>query len=147
MPRFCATAAMPAVRQLASPTSTYSIGVIAWSSDAKISGWSASNELSVLCCCSCPRPKKPWILALPCVPLIHWHLARQLKAVPPGAPFNAWRASTSAGPFPPWLTLVVAISVLPDVIERGSHESYIGGEQGVRTFPPPLYRRGRASGI
>src|SRR6185436_4906424 len=27
MPRFCATAAMPAVRQLARPTSTYSIGV------------------------------------------------------------------------------------------------------------------------
>ncbi len=28
MPRFCATAATPAVRQLASPTSTYSIGVM-----------------------------------------------------------------------------------------------------------------------
>src|SRR6478752_1612025 len=142
MPRFCATAAIPAVRQLASPTSTYSIGVIAWSSDAKISGWSASNELSVLCCCSCPRPKKPLILARLCVPLIHLHLARQVNSVAPGAPFNASRASSSAWTFTPLLTLVVAISVPPDVIVRGSHESYIGGEQGVRTFPP----RG-ASGI
>ena len=38
MPRFCATAATPAVRQLARPTSTYSIGVTPRSSDAKISG-------------------------------------------------------------------------------------------------------------
>src|SRR5262249_8379527 len=101
---------MPAVRQLASPTSTYSIGVIAWSSDAKISGWSASNELSVLCCCSCPRPKKPLILARLCVPLIHLHLARQVNCVEPGAPFKASRASSSAWTFTPLLTLVVAIS-------------------------------------
>ena len=58
MPRFCATDAMPAVRQLESPTSRYSIGVMPRSSDAKISGWSASNVVSVLCDCSSPRPKK-----------------------------------------------------------------------------------------
>ena len=44
MPRFCATAATPAVRQLARPTSTYSTGVGPLSSDAKISGWSASKD-------------------------------------------------------------------------------------------------------
>ena len=38
MPRFCATAATPAVRQLARPTSTYSTGVAPISSEAKISG-------------------------------------------------------------------------------------------------------------
>ncbi len=38
MPRFCATAATPAVRQLASPTSRYSTGVTPLSSEAKISG-------------------------------------------------------------------------------------------------------------
>ncbi len=64
MPRFWATAATPAVRQLASPTSTYSIGVIPLSSDAKISGWSASNVVSVLCFCSWPRPKKPSTFAV-----------------------------------------------------------------------------------
>ena len=38
MLRFCATAATPAVRQLASPTSTISTGVAPLSSDAKTSG-------------------------------------------------------------------------------------------------------------
>ena len=38
MPRFWATAATPAVRQLARPTSTYSTGVAPLSSEAKISG-------------------------------------------------------------------------------------------------------------
>ena len=38
IPRFCATAATPAVRQLASPTRMYSIGVIPLSSAAKTSG-------------------------------------------------------------------------------------------------------------
>ena len=36
--RFWATAATPAVRQLARPTSTYSTGVAPLSSEAKISG-------------------------------------------------------------------------------------------------------------
>jgi hypothetical protein len=38
MPRFCATAAMPAVRQLARPTRRNSTGVTPLSSAAKISG-------------------------------------------------------------------------------------------------------------
>ena len=38
MLRFCATAAMPAVRQPASPTSTNSTGVAPLSGDAKTSG-------------------------------------------------------------------------------------------------------------
>ncbi len=57
MPRFCATDATPAVRQLASPTSRYSIGVMALSVAAKTSGWSASSTVSVLWLCSSPRPK------------------------------------------------------------------------------------------
>src|SRR6185295_3305906 len=56
--RFCATAAIPAVRQEARPTSTYSTGVAPLSSEAKIAGWSASYLNSVLCACSLPRPKK-----------------------------------------------------------------------------------------
>src|SRR5581483_4373580 len=43
MPRFCATDATPALRQLARPTSRYSIGVMPLSSAAKTSGWSASK--------------------------------------------------------------------------------------------------------
>src|SRR5882762_7833996 len=39
----CLTAAIPAVRQLAKPTRTYSTGVAPSSSEAKISGWSASK--------------------------------------------------------------------------------------------------------
>ena len=42
MLRFCATAAMPAVRQPARPTSTNSTGVAPLSGEAKISGWSDS---------------------------------------------------------------------------------------------------------
>ena len=51
-----ATAAMPAVRQLARPASTSSTGVAPLSSDAKISGWSASKVNLVLCFCSSPSP-------------------------------------------------------------------------------------------
>ena len=96
MPRFCATAAMPAVRQLASPTSRYSIGVMPWSSDAKISGWSASNVVSVLCDCSSPRPKKFLTVAWLWVPFSHLQDARQVNFVASGAPLSASRASSSA---------------------------------------------------
>ena len=54
--RAWATAATPAVRQLARPARTISTGVAALSSAAKISGWSASNAYLVLCFCSAPRP-------------------------------------------------------------------------------------------
>ena len=48
MPRFSATEATPAVRQLARPTMRYSIGVMPLSVAAKIYGWSASNTASCL---------------------------------------------------------------------------------------------------
>jgi hypothetical protein len=41
-PRFDATVATPAVRHEANAASTISVGVAPLSSDAKISGWSAS---------------------------------------------------------------------------------------------------------
>src|SRR5690606_19718042 len=56
MPRFWATEATPAVRQLARPTRRYSIGVMALSWAANVSGWSASRTVSVLWLCSSPRP-------------------------------------------------------------------------------------------
>src|SRR5215203_1502642 len=120
-PRFCATAATPAVRQLASPTRTYSIGVMPLSSDAKISGWSASNEVCVLCCCSCPRPKKLWTSVLLCVPFCHLQDARHVNCVASGAPFNASRASSSACTFTPLLHVAIAIGhlVVEERIRKG----------------------------
>ena len=58
------------------------------SSDAKISGWSASNDVSVLCCCSCPRPKKLWTSVLLCVPFCHLHDARHVNFVASGRAFQ-----------------------------------------------------------
>ena len=64
IPRFCATAATPAVRQLARPTSTNSTGVGPLSSEAKTSGWSASKDHEERWLCSPPRPKKLLIASL-----------------------------------------------------------------------------------
>ena len=85
MLRFCATAAMPAVRQAPRPTSTYSTGVAPLSSAAKISGWSASKVNSVLWRWSWPRPKNPSTVDRLCVPFIHLQVARQLKRAASGA--------------------------------------------------------------
>ena len=79
MPRFSATDATPAVRQLARPTRRYSIGVMPLSAAAKTSGWSASNAHSALWVCSCPRPKKLWTLIVLCTPVCHLADARQVN--------------------------------------------------------------------
>src|ERR1022692_4619259 len=79
MPRFSATDATPAVRQLARPTRRYSIGVMPLSSAAKTSGWSASNTDPSLWLCSSPRPKKLWTLIVLWTPLCHVADARQVN--------------------------------------------------------------------
>src|SRR5215813_2010836 len=78
MPRFCATDATPAVRQLASPTRRYSIGVMPLSVAANTSGWSASNTASLLWLCSAPRPKKFWIEVVLWTPCSHFDEARHV---------------------------------------------------------------------
>src|SRR6266851_974699 len=136
MPRFCATAATPAVKQLARPTSTYSTGVAPRSSDAKTSGWSASNENSVLCFCSSPSPWKPCSFVWLCVPFCHLQDARHVNLAACGALFSVSRAASSASTLTPLLTIVSAI-VTPLVTVkrsctplRASSGSYIGAMAG-----------------
>ena len=75
----------------------YSTGVMPLSSEAKISGWSASNDVSVLWVCSSPRPKKSFTFALAVgAVLTHLQEARQVNFAASGASFNASRASRSA---------------------------------------------------
>src|SRR5262245_15584630 len=107
MPRFCATDATPAVRQLARPTSRYSIGVMPMSVAANTSGWSASNTASVLWVCSSPNPKKFWILVVLCTPFSHLDDARQVNWAASGAPRNTSRASSSASTLTPFATVVM----------------------------------------
>ena len=109
MPRFCATDAIPPVRQLVSPTRRYSIGVIASSGAAKTSGWSACSTVSSLWFCSSPRPKKFWILVLVWTPPSHLEVAFQVNWAASGAPFSTSRASRSAWTFTP-LSVVVVMS-------------------------------------
>ena len=47
------------------------------------------ESLQRLCCCSSPRPWKPWTLGVLCVPFCHLQEARQLHFVPAGASFSA----------------------------------------------------------
>ncbi len=108
MPRFSATDATPAVRQLARPTRRYSIGVMPLSVAAKTSGWSASNTDSALWLCSSPRPKKLWTLIWLCTPLCHLADARQVNWAASGAPFSTSRASSSACTLTPLVTVVMS---------------------------------------
>lgn len=78
---------------------------------AKTSGWSASNDVSVLCCRSSPRPKKLCTLVWLCVPLCHLQDARHVNLAASGAPFSTSRASSSACTLTPLLT--VAMAVIP----------------------------------
>ena len=91
MSRICATAATPAVRQLARPASTISTGVAAWSSEAKTSGWSASKVNSVLWFCSSPSPKNPLMVERLWVPFTHLQVARQVNLAASGAAVRASR--------------------------------------------------------
>jgi hypothetical protein len=69
---------------------------MALSSAAKTSGWSASSTVLVLWLCSCPRPKKFWIVVVLCTPFCHLEVARQVNWAASAASFNASRASSSA---------------------------------------------------
>src|SRR5712691_1905878 len=126
---------MPPVRQLARPTSTYSTGVAPLSSEAKTSGWSASNENLVLWLCSAPRPKKPWTVDSLWVPLIHSQEARQVNWAACGASVSALRAPRRASTFTPLSTLVSAwaIGLSPfnsAVIRKRRHtQSQTGSEE------------------
>src|SRR5512146_1268145 len=113
MPRFSATDATPAVRQLARPTSRYSIGVMPLSVAAKIAGWSASNTDSAWWFCSSPRPKKLSTLIWLCTPLCHEADARQVNWAASGAPLSTSRASSSAWTFTPLVTAVISESPRP----------------------------------
>ncbi len=110
MPRCWATAATPAVRQLARPESTISTGVGALSSAAKTSGWSASTVKVRPRCCSSPRPKKPSTVERLWVPFSHSQLARHLNWAASGAASRALRASMRASVLTPLSTLPVWVA-------------------------------------
>src|SRR5262245_26755572 len=114
---------MPAVRQLARPTSTYSTGVAPLSSEAKTSGWSASNLKVFLRRCSSPRPKKLSTVELLCVPFFHSHAARHLNCAACGALVSASRAAIKASTFTPLLTatLALAVAIAASILTRGHH--------------------------
>src|SRR6476620_4429197 len=137
MPRFCATAATPAVRQLASPTSTSSTGVAPRSSDANTSGWSASNENSVLCVCSLPSPWKPCTVLRLWVPFFHLQEARHVNFAACGAPWRASLAASDAPTFTPLLTPFSAIvSSLREVMRARSQKLRIIHRPQVRRPTP-----------
>src|SRR5215216_3865257 len=115
MPRLWATAATPAVRQLARPERTTSTGVGALSSDAKTCGWSASTVNVLLRDCSAPSPKKLPIAERLCVPCSHSQLVRHLNCTASGAFFNASRAPSSAVTLTPLLTLAL-VEMVVDIV-------------------------------
>src|SRR6516225_4115551 len=117
MHRRCATAATPAVRQLARPERTSSTGVGALSSAAKTWGWSASTVNVLLRDCSAPSPKKLPIAERLCVPFSHSQLARHLNFAASGTSCKDSRAPSSAVTLTPLSTfsvvdvLVIIVSV------------------------------------
>src|SRR6516165_9327874 len=116
MPRRWATAATPAVRQLARPERTSSTGVGALSSDAKTCGWSASTLNVLLRDCSAPSPKKLPIAERLCVPFNHSQVARHLNCAASGAFSNASRAPSSAVTLTPLSILAVVEMLLVALI-------------------------------
>ena len=112
MPRFCATDATPALRQLERPTRRYSIGVMPLSSAANTAGWSASKTCSALWLCSSPRPKKGWTLIWVCTPFCHCDVARQVNWAASGAPFSTSRASSSAWTLTPLSATGLSVVVM-----------------------------------
>ena len=101
MPRCWATAAMPAVRQPPSATSTYSTGVIPLSCAANCSGWSMSKPKLRECRCSSPKPWKVSTSARLCVPLTQDTVERHWNRAISGASANASRAPSRASTFTP----------------------------------------------
>src|SRR5436190_17838754 len=119
MPRRWATAATPAVRQLASPERTISTGVGALSSDAKTFGWSASTVNVLSRDCSAPRPKKPPITERLCVPVTHSQLVRHLNWAASGAFSSASRAPNSASTLTPLLIFAALEPVVSVILFSG----------------------------
>src|SRR5262245_25465817 len=122
MPRLWATAATPAVRQLARPERTSSTGVGALSSAAKTCGWSASIMNVLLRDCSAPSPKKLPIAERLCVPFSHSQLARHLNWAASGVFSSASRAPRSAVTLTPLFTLVM-VEMLMVIVSRSYVES------------------------
>src|SRR3954469_3676187 len=135
--RFCATAAMPAVRQPPRATSTYSTGVAPLSSDAKISGWSMSKVYCVRCFCSSPRPKNPSTVELLCVPFFHSVVERHMKLAAAGASVSATRAPSSASTLTPLSTGVSSIVIVRLPCWDGSAR---WTPRGLRRRPRPRHR-------
>src|SRR6185312_13349966 len=104
MPRFVATAAIPAVKHPASAASTVSVGVGPWASEANTSGWSPAITDGDLCVCSAPSPEKSWIVVRLWVPLTHSQRARHRNCAASGASANACRAPNSASTLTPLST-------------------------------------------
>src|ERR1700722_1826000 len=123
MPRFSATDATPADRQLARPTSRYSIGVMPLSVAAKTSGWSAWKTDSCRWLCAPPSPKKFSTLISLCTPVCHFDDARQVNWAASGAPFRTSRASSSACTLTPLVTVVMSLDapspIYPDEFPMG----------------------------
>src|ERR1700678_2043646 len=123
MPRFCATEATPADRQLARPTRRYSIGVMPLSVAANTSGWSAWKTDSCRWLCSSPSPKKFSTLISLWTPVCHFDDARQVNWAASGAPFRTSRASSSACTLTPLVTVVMSLDapspIYPDEFPMG----------------------------
>src|SRR3954454_13149418 len=113
--RYCATAATPAVRQLASATSTYSAGVAPRSSDAKHTGWSASKLKVDRWECSWPRPEKLSTVERLWVPFTHEQVARHVNSAASGASVSASRAPSSAAVLTP-LSIGVLVIVIGSLL-------------------------------
>ena len=109
--RCWATAAMPAVRQPPSATSTYSTGVIPLSCAANCSGWSMSKPNVVRCRCSSPKPKNVSTPARLCVPLTHVTVERHWNWAISGASANASARPSRASTFTPLSTTDVVMIV------------------------------------
>src|SRR5262245_27298870 len=152
MPRRCATAATPAVRQLARPERTSSTGVGALSSAAKTCGWSASTVNIFFRDCSAPSPKKLLITERLCVPISHSQLARHLNCAASGTCSKDSRALSSALTLTPlsafargeMLVVVVIVSVSCAVSSCFNHACVFEDQaapQGVGIHCSPLSER------
>src|SRR5215218_1046127 len=145
MLRFCATAAMPAVRHPARPTSMYSTGVAPLSSEAKISVSPTSNEYLVRSLYSAPSPKKPSTFVLLCVPFSHSHDARHMNWAASGAAPSASRAPRSASTLTPLLTGVSVVDMDQPLSLGAPRGDSVWGPPDVlvQCDPGPMSSRGK----
>ena len=114
MPRFCATEATPAVRQLARPTSRYSIGrdaVVLGGEHRGVVG--VEHRLGLVALLLRRDRRSSGSSMVLCTPFCHLEVARQVNWAASGAPFSTSRASSSAWTLTPLSAVVVMSHVCP----------------------------------